>query len=190
MNTKKRTKNSRSIGIRLGTLAVAAFLAALPWGNLSEAGGGDGVGGLPLTAANTPAPTLVIEGQHRHVRQAVELATARAIVIEEGNLARATFRGHGMVHLDRTAVVTGEIQAYLDVGPHFAGGLSALMIDGRRAGVQALALGRLDLPLARMEASGLLDLSALHLHNFSPNRDHQRISPSASGSWVRIELAP
>jgi len=170
----------------LVALVIVAFQSEL---QPVRAGGGDAIGVMPLKATISTDPTIVVEGEKASVLAAIGRGLHAEVSIY-GNRARATFDGTGLLSVDRASVASGKIRVYLDAGPNFAGGISALVVDGRRMGAQLLPAGRLDLELSRLERSGLLDLAILDMHNFSPTKQHKLMRLSASGAWIRIELQP
>jgi hypothetical protein len=184
------TQRRRSAGLAwTAIIALVALVMVVSQAQPVRAGGGDAIGVMPLTASNPFEPAVVIEGETSSVLAAIGRGLSAKVTIR-GNVARATFRGVGLLSVDRASVAGGKLRVYLDSGPVFAGGFSALVAGARRMGIQLLPAGLLDLRLNRLERSGLLDEAILDLYHFGPVRRHKQMRLSASGAWIRIEFKP
>jgi hypothetical protein len=201
---KNREGLSRLLSSMTATVAVLGCLAlgarTLTAGDGSgpmAAGGGDAIGSLPFQASPPPEslagsrPSIVFEGPSLAAIKAVVVDAwgegyAEISALPEGGV-RVELQGSVGVHLDRHLLHGTAVSFGLDVSQGFSSGLAVLTQGNQVIRTQALPeAGDLDLPLAMLCDSGVLDEGGLTLHSFSLLKRHHGLDLSSEGGLLRL----
>jgi len=202
---ESRIRRRRGLAAVCGVLALgltaAPSLLAAPGGG---GGGGDSIGSLPLTSAgpgtgpvrgvlttlakpslSLTAPKSVLEGL---LLQYQGQPNASIVKSDLGNgMMRYTFIGRSSLVLDRQVLETNGVDARLEIGPSFAGGMTSIAVGGKLAVAALLPLGSLDLHLAQLSQSGVVDKEVLlHAVNASKTQ-HAVLAIQGAGGVLHIE---
>jgi hypothetical protein len=200
-----RTHRRRGLAAVCGFLALGLAAAAPSLAAPGGGGGGDSIGSLPLTSAGSgssgPArgvlttlakPSLSLTAP-KSVLDSVLLQyhpqpNASLVKSDLGNgMMRYTFVGRSSLVLDRQVLEANGIDARLEIGPSFAGGMATIAVGGKLAVATLLPLGSLDLHLAQLSQSGLADKDVL-LHAVNASKaQHAVLAIHGAGGVLHID---
>jgi hypothetical protein len=201
---ESRTHRRRGLAAVCGFLALglaaAAPLLAAPGGG----GGGDSIGSLPLTSAGSGSglargvlttfakPSLSLTAP-KSVLESVLLQyhpQPNAYIVKSDlgdGMMRYTFLGRSSLVLDRQVLEANGIDARLEIGPSFAGGMATIAVGGKLAVATLLPLGSLDLHLAQLSQSGVADKDVL-LHAVNASKaQHAVLAIHGAGGVLHID---
>ncbi|HVS09331.1 MAG TPA: hypothetical protein VMS76_05595 [Planctomycetota bacterium] len=201
---ENRTHRRRGLAAVCGFLALGLAAAAPSLAAPGGGGGGDSIGSLPLTSAGSGAgpargvlttlakPSLSLTAP-KSVLESVLLQyhpqpSASLVKSDLGNgMMRYTFLGRSSLVLDRKVLEANGVDARLEIGPSFAGGMATIAVGGKLAVATLLPLGSLDLHLAQLSQSGVADKDVLlHAVNASKTQ-HAVLAIHGAGGVLQID---
>lgn len=191
-----RAVRASLVAAALGAVLTLGSNVAVGDGGMSG-GGGDQIGSLPCNLIPpenlTAKPSFILLGTREDLLASVVDAygTGSASLVQNLETGKWQLGFHGHVHafLNRNIIESGCIEAGIAPGTVYAGGVAVLKLNGTAQGRVLLPrYGLLDVPLANLTLSGVLNHASLTVNSTSLNHQENVIAMSASAHLVRIEL--
>jgi hypothetical protein len=191
-----RAVRASLVAAALGAVLTLGSNVAVGDGGMSG-GGGDQIGSLPCNLIPpenlNSTPSFILVGDRETLLASVVDAygTGSASLVQdlETGLWHLGFHGHVHAFLNRNLIESGCIQSGIQSGTVYAGGIALLKLNGTTQGRVLLPrFDLLDVPLAQLTLSGVLNHASLTVNSTSLSHQQNVIAMSASAHLVRIEL--